>query len=404
MEKTRIGIIGLGNRGMGLTKNLFTKMDSMLITAVADNYETRAEEAAEYVKSETGTKPFAAKDYREVLARNDVDAVLIITPWECHIPMAIEAMRAGKPVGTEVCGATTLEQCFDLVRAQEETGVPFMFLENCCYGRTELAVTNMVRKGLFGEIVHCNGAYAHDLREEIAYGEEKHHYRLRHYLGRNGENYPSHELGPIAKLLNINDGNRMVSLTATASKAAGMREYLKTHEAKGANADSIFHQGDIITTTVRCANGETIVMSLDTTLPRYYSRDFTVRGTKGFYEERTNSVFLDGDEHSNWREHWDNFEKFRDEYEHPIWQRFLQEGVLGGHGGMDGLVYGAFIDCLQKGHDMPIDVYDAASWMAITPLSEASILLGGAPQIIPDFTNGRWLAREKGVRSDYALD
>ena len=183
-----------------------------------------------------------------------------------------------------------------------------------------------------------------------------------------------------------------------------MREYLKTHEAKGANADSIFHQGDIITTTVRCANGETIVMSLDTTLPRYYSRDFTVRGTKGFYEERTNSVFLDGDEHSNWREHWNNFEKFRDEYEHPIWQRFLKEGVLGGHGGMDGLVYGAFIDCLQKGCDMPIDVYDAASWMAITPLSEASILLGGAPQIIPDFTNGRWLAREKGARSDYALD
>ena len=317
--------------------------------------------------------------------------------------MAIDALRAGKPVGIEVCGATSLQQCFDLVRAQEETGTPFMFLENCCYGRTELAVLNMVRQGLFGEIVHCAGGYMHDLREEVAYGQENHHYRLRHYLDRNCENYPTHELGPIAKLLNINDGNRFLSLTATASRAAGMREYLKTHTARGADADTVFRQGDIVTTCIRCANGESIVLTLDTTLPRYYCRDFTVRGTKGFYEERTDSVFLDGDPDLRWKEHWNNFEAYRAKYEHPIWQRFLSDGVVGGHGGMDGLVYRAFFECLQKGLDMPIDVYDAASWMSITPLSEASIQLGGAPQIIPDFTNGRWLARAERSSGDYTL-
>lgn len=403
MDQVRLGVIGLGQRGMGLLRNLLLEMEHACVAAVADNWAERAEEAAAFVEEKTGVRPFAAKDYHEVLCRDDVDAVLIITPWECHIPMAIEAMRAGKPVGIEVCGATNLQQCFDLVRTWEETRVPFMFLENCCYGRTELAVMNMVRQGLFGEVVHCDGAYAHDLREEIANGVENHHYRLRHYLRRNCENYPSHELGPIAKLLGINDGNRMLTLTATASKAAGMREYLKTHEVKGCDAQSNFAQGDVVTTVIRCANGESIVLSLDTTLPRYYSRNFTVRGTKGFYEEKTNSVFLDGDVHYGWREQWDNFAAYQEKYEHPIWKKFLEGGVVGGHGGMDGLVYGAFVECLRNGWDMPIDVYDAAAWMAITPLTENSIAQGGAVQEIPDFTGGRWCEREERFCGGYDL-
>lgn len=403
MDQVRLGVIGLGQRGMGLLKGLLLEMEQARVTAVADNWAERAEEAAAFVEEKTGVRPFATKDYHQVLCRDDVDAVLIITPWECHIPMAIEAMRAGKPVGTEVCGAANLQQCFDLVRTWEETRVPFMFLENCCYGRTELAVMNMVRQGLFGEIVHCDGSYAHDLREEISHGVENHHYRLRHYLHRNCENYPSHELGPIAKVLGINDGNRMLTLTATASKAAGMREYLKTHEVKGCDVQSNFAQGDVVTTVIRCANGESIVLSLDTTLPRYYSRNFTVRGTKGFYEEKTNSVFLDGDVHDGWREHWDNFAAYQEKYEHPIWKKYLEGGVVGGHGGMDGLVYGAFVDCLRNGWDMPIDVYDAAAWMAITPLTEKSIAQGGAVQEIPDFTGGRWCEREERFCGGYDL-
>ncbi|MGI6238448.1 MAG: Gfo/Idh/MocA family protein [Christensenellales bacterium] len=384
MNRTRVGIAGLGGRGFSLLKDLIIDMPGVEVTAVCDDYGDRAATAQALVYEKTGKQPFATRDYSEMLARTDVEAVFVITPWETHIPYAIEAMERGVPVALEVGGASSVQECWELVRTWEKTRTPFFFLENCCFGRTELLVTNMVRKGIFGEIVHCAGAYAHDLREEIAGGDANHHYRLRHYRGRNCENYPTHELGPIAKILDINSGNRMLTLSSTASKAAGMRAY---------GMDGEFQQGDVIHTVIRCARGETILLTLDTTLPRYYSRDFTVRGTKAMYEERTNSFFIDGEheEHFNWKPEWDNAQRYLEAYEHPIWDKILKDGVRGGHGGMDGLVYGAFIECLQKGWEMPIDVYDAAAWMAITALSEDSVSLGGAPVAIPDFTSGRWL-------------
>lgn len=384
MDKIRVGVVGCGGRGRGLMGECFIYIKDMEIAAVCDNFEDRAEKAAEMMYENTGKKPRAFKAFEDMLACPDVEAVLVTSPWETHIPFAIKAMEAGKPVGIEVGGATSLQECWDLVRTWEKTRTPFMFMENCCFGRTELMVTNMVRQGLFGDIVHCAGAYAHDLRDEVAGGDVNHHYRLRHYRNRCCENYPTHELGPIAKLLNINSGNRMLSLTATASKAAGMKAY---------GAPGSFNQGDIVNTIIKCAGGESILLTLDTTLPRYYSRDFTVRGTKGMYEERTNSVFIDGEhtEHWNWKPNWDNAEKYLEKYEHPIWHKFLNDGVSGGHGGMDGLVFGAFIECLKNGWEMPLDVYDAAAWMAITPLSEKSIATGSSPVEIPDFTSGRWL-------------
>lgn len=384
MDKIRVGVVGCGGRGSGLMRDCFVYIKDMEIAAVCDNFEDRAEKAAEMMYEKTGKKPAAFKAFEDMLACPDVEAVLVTSPWETHVPFAIKAMEAGKPVGIEVGGATSLQECWDLVRTWEKTRTPFMFMENCCFGRTELMVTNMVRQGLFGEIVHCAGAYAHDLRDEIAGGDVNHHYRLRHYRNRCGENYPTHELGPIAKLLNINSGNRMISLTATASKAAGMNAY---------GTPGSFNQGDVVNTLIKCAGGESILLTLDTTLPRYYSRDFTVRGTKGMYEERTNSVFIDGEhtDHWNWKPNWDNAEKYLEKYEHPIWNKFMNDGVSGGHGGMDGLVFGAFIECLKNGWEMPLDVYDAAAWMAITPLSEKSIATGSAPVEIPDFTSGRWL-------------
>ena len=405
MDKVRLGVIGLGQRGASLVKDLFLVMPQVKVAALCDDYENRAQEVADHVAEKTGNMPFVTKKYEDILTRGDVDAVLVLTPWETHIPMAIAAMKAGMPVGIEVGGATSVQQCWDLVRTWEETRTPFMFMENCCYGQTEMTVMNMVRKGLFGEIVHCEGAYAHDLRDEISEGEERHHYRLRHYIKRNCENYPTHELGPIAKLLNINNGNRMVSLSAMASKAAGLKDYLRTHKVAGCDENTVFAQGDVFTTCIRCANGETILLQLDTTLPRFYSRNFTVRGTKGMYEERTNSVFLDGDtRHFDWKPGWDNFTEYLKEHEHPLWAKFRQGGIVGGHGGMDGLVYGAFADCLINGWDMPIDVYDAAAWMAITPLTEASIRMGGAVVDIPDFTDGRWLEREERNCGEYKLE
>lgn len=401
MEFVRIGLVGLGGRGNGVLRGvLLENKEKVRVTAVCDLYEDRCEDAVKAVTDAGFAAPFASTDYHTLLARDDVDAVIIACSWEDHIRVAIDALRAGKPVGMEVGGAYSVEECWELVRAQEESGTPFMFLENCCYGEREMLVMNMIDKGLFGDIVHCSGSYEHDLREEITYGKELRHYRLRNYIHRNCENYPTHELGPIAQILRINRGNRMLSLTSTASRPAGLHEYVAEHKADDAELMATeFRQGAIVTTVIKCANGETIRLTLGTTLPRFYSRNFTVNGTKGLYEENSDSFFFDNDEEMrkaewDWKPNFRNADKFAEKYEHPVWDRFLHDGVRGGHGGMDWLVYGEFVDCLLENRPFPIDVYDAAAWMAITPLSEQSISTGSMPVAIPDFTNGKWTSRK----------
>lgn len=398
MEKLNIAAIGLGARGHSVLQGLLLGMNNVNITAVCDVYEDRTEHSAAAVTTATGKTPFMTTDYNEIMTRSDVDAVLIMSAWESHTPIAIAAMENHKAVGMEVGGAYTVDECWSLVRTQQKTGTPFMFLENCCYGRTEMMVMNMIRQGLFGKIAHCSGGYCHDLREEVARGEENRHYRLRNYLSRNCENYPTHELGPIAQVLDINRGNRMVSLVSMASNAWGINDFAaRTEGINPALATADFAQGDIVTTLIKCAGGETITLTLDTTLPRYYSRGFTVRGTKGMYIEENHSIFLDNTHpesaHWNWRPKWGNADEYLDKYEHPVWREYLEKGICGGHGGMDGLVYGKFVECCLNDEPMPIDVYDAAAWMAVTPLSAESIKNGNVAVEFPDFTEGKWKIR-----------
>lgn len=391
----RIGVIGLGARGSDLIPHAILPIKEAQITAVCDVYDDRAEAAADLIWKTRHQMPAVYSDYRMLLRNPEVDAVVISASWEAHVPIALAAMRAGKITACEVGGAATVEECWELVRTYEETGTPIMFLENCCYGRNELMILNMVRQGILGDIVHCQGGYRHDLRDEVSFGRENRHYRLNHYLHRNCENYPTHELGPIAKILDINHGNRMLTLTSVASSAKGLHSYLSRE--KGDEYDlthAQWKQGDVVTTTIRCAQGQTIVLTLDTTLPRYYSRGFHVQGTLGMYEEENRSLFLDGVHNKwdfNWKPQWGNIEEYREQYEHPIWKEYLNNGITGGHGGMDGLVMGSFVRHALSGEPMPIDVYDMAAWMSITALSEISISKGGAPVEIPDFTSGRWI-------------
>ncbi|MCI9574684.1 MAG: gfo/Idh/MocA family oxidoreductase, partial [Lachnospiraceae bacterium] len=213
---------------------------------------------------------------------------------------------------------------------------------------------------------------------------------------RNCENYPTHELGPIAKVLDINHGNRMLTLSSTASKAAGLRDYVRANKSDDERLmNETFTQGDVVSTVIKCARGETIALTLDTTLPRYYSRGFNVRGTRGMYEEVTDSVFLDRKEDSDhdfdWLKHCvGNAKDYEEEYDHPVWKKYIEEGVKGGHDGMDWLEFETFFRCLREDAPMPVDVYDAASWMAVTALSEMSIAKGGAVVDFPDFTKGKW--------------
>ena len=396
-ETVRLAILGLGGRGIGQMKVLL-EMPDVQVTAVCDVYPDRVENAQKIVLEKKGNTPFGSTNATECIHREDVDAVVVMTSWETHIPLCIESMRAGKRVAMEVGGATSVNECWQLVRVSEETGVPCMLLENCCYGAEELAVLNMAHQNVFGTIVHCAGAYAHDLRDEVGNGDINRHYRQRHFLTRNAELYPTHELGPICNLLNINRGNRMVTLTAMSSKACGLHEWLVENRPDSPLVNAQVNEGDIVTTMIKCANGETILLTHDCTLPRFYSRGGVVRGTKGMWMEDNRSVYIEGRspvDENDWTHRAESDAKYMEEYEHPLWKEYKALGTRGGHGGMDYLVLRAFVESVQNKTEPPIDVYDAAAWMAITALSEESIALGSAPVPVPDFTSGRWCQREK---------
>ena len=399
-----LGIVGLGNRGMWNTR-FIAGMDNIHIDIVCDVYEDRVKTIADYIEEKHGYRPKETLVYEDILAEESVEAVMIFTAWEAHIPQAVAAMKAGKWVAVEVGGAYSIKQCWDLVRTHEETGIPVMFLENCCYGKRELMVANMAKRGLLGKIVHCEGGYHHDLRDEIAEGVERRHYRLRNYLNRNCHNYPTHDFGPIAKILGINRGNRALSLVSVASGSFGIEEYVKEKRPDDENLRGVdFAQGDIITTVIKCAGGETVTLTLDTSLPRYYSRGFTVQGTRGMYQEDSDSLYLEGvsANHNSLVNTKTGSAADFEKYLSPLWRPENAANVKGGHGGMDGFCFSAFFDHLdRRDPEVPIDVYDAATWMAITALSEESIAKGGAPVTFPDFTNGDWIRRPRRDCDDF---
>jgi hypothetical protein len=321
----------------------------------------------------------------------------------------------------EVCGAIKLQECWDVVNASEQKKIPVMILENVCYRRDIMAVLNMVRKNMFGELLHGQGGYQHDLRGvklndgvtaynsgvefgEQGYSEAK--WRTRHSVARNGELYPTHGLGPIAVMMDINRGNRLTRLSSVATKARGLHQYIVKHPKGGANhpnANVNFKLGDIVTTQIQCANGETIVLTHDTSSPRPYNLGFRVQGTEGLWQDtgwgkaEQGMIYFQqaGKDHL-----WENSEKLIREHDHPLWKKYEQQAAGAGHGGMDFFVDNAFIECIKREQPFPLDVYDYATWYAITPLSEKSIKEGGQVQNIPDFTRGKW----KGRKPVFCLD
>ncbi|MDD5707134.1 MAG: Gfo/Idh/MocA family oxidoreductase [Kiritimatiellae bacterium] len=402
----RLGVIGLGGRGLGQMQTVM-EMPDVRIAAVCDVHADRTERARQTVREKLGYVPDGVQDYRELNARDDIEAVIVMTSWTTHALVAVDAMRAGKRVAMEVGGAASVEECWQLVHASETTGQPCMMLENCCYGLEEMTLLNMVKQGLFGELVHCAGGYMHDLRAEIGMGDTNRHYRQLNFLCRNGDLYPTHELGPIAKYLNLNRGNRMLSLVSMASKAAGLNAWLREHRPDHPLAGARINQGDIVNTIIKCANGETILLTHDCTLPRPYSRGGRIQGTRGIWMEDNRSIYLERlspTDPSAWTHTWESDKAYMEKYKHPLWQAYEEFGLRGGHGGMDYLVLRAFVESVQEKKNPPIDVYDTAAWMAITCLSEQSVAMGGMPVPVPDFTNGAWIHRGPPDHGTYSLD
>lgn len=410
-KKLNVGLIGVGLRGTIHLHNLLKRKD-VIVTAVCDIDQKRIDKSKE-IFSEKGVKQpkyFSNGNYayRDLLELKDVDAVIISTPWVWHTPMAIDAMEAKKYVGLEVAGAFDIQECWDLVNAHEKTGTHLMPLENVCYRRDVLAVLNMVRDNLFGELVHFRCGYQHDLREVkfnngrqpygggVEFGEKgmsEARWRTQHSVKRNGDLYPTHGLGPITAMTDINRGNRLLTISSYASKAVGLHNYIVKHGGKDhPNAKVKFNLGDVVTSTIDTSNGETIIVTHDTNLPRPYSLGFRVQGAEGLWEADGNRIYIEGK--SAKPHEWDNADTWLEKYDHPLWKRFSKDAEGSGHGGMDFYVMNAFVECAKQNIAPPLDVYDSVTWAVVTPLSEASIANNGDPQDFPDFTRGRWVNRK----------
>ena len=420
-EKIKVAYVGLGRRGTNMLKEALVKMNDVEIVMLCDIEEAKLIRAKKIIEDRGRVVPVLTTNYQDVLENDEIDAVFLFTNWNNRVSMAKSAMLAKKYTAIEVGCAANLEECFELVEIYEKTGVPVMMMENICYGKRELMAFNMVKQGLFGEVVHCDGGYGHYLNKcelflEMIKGEEKQtdtvsHYRLAHYINGNCENYPTHALGPISKCLGINRGNRMVTLSSFASKSRGLKQFAKDkfgEDNKYAKTD--YKQGDIVTTVITCANGETIRLTLDTTLPRpFYSRMYSIRGTKGMSLEDSR-VFYTDDMQGEIR---DNEDEMFKKYGHPLHKEVekyeteeskIKEGFGLHADGVDWIIFRAFIESVKNNTNTPIDAYDTAAWLAIGPLSRKSIENGGQPVEIPDFTNGKWKNREPFIKSKYCLD
>jgi predicted dehydrogenase len=410
-SKVRLGFIGVGLRGQGHLQLALQRSDVDVI-AICDVQQRMIDMSHEHFKKAGKPLPQTINDgpygYKKLLENKEVDAVIISTPWEWHTVMCLDAMNAKKYVGCEVITGMTVEECWELVHTSERTGMPLMMLENVCYRRDVMAVLNMVRQNVFGEIIHLQGGYQHDLRAikfnsgknvedgGVEFGEKafsEAQWRTQHSVMRNGDLYPTHGVGPVAMMIDINRGNRVTELVSVASKARGLRDHIMKRGGENhPNAKVEFKLGDIVTTMLTCANGETILLQHDTNLPRPYSLGFRVQGTNGIWMDVNNSIYIEGK--SKTPHEWENAQAWLEQYDHPLWKKYGNDAHGAGHGGMDWFVLHAFVESVKRKTNTPQDVYDAVTWSAITPLSETSIRLGGETVEFPDFTQGKWMHRK----------
>ena len=425
MDVVRIGFIGVGERGSGHVKH-YCHIDGVEIKAICDTNEVVLDKSVEYVVSKNFPRPArytgTEHSYREMLNRQDIDIIIISTPWAWHTPMCVETMESGKHAFVEVPAATTIEECWQLVNTAERTQKNCMMMENVCYGRDELMVLNMVRQGLFGDLLHGEAAYIHELRWQMKEIEEKTgSWRTYWHTKTNGNLYPTHGLGPVSQYMNINRGDRFDYLTSTSSPAIGRQAYAKREFAADHERNQLkYIAGDMNTTLIKTKLGRSIMVQHDTTTPRPYSRHNYIQGTNGVFAGFPNRIALENippaiatqyeseyqQKMTEWRatgskgrqpklqsfHRWDeDIAKWQAQFDHPMWLNMGQEAERnGGHGGMDFLMLWRMVYCLRNGEALDQDVYDAAAWSAIAPLSADSVTDRSNSKDIPDFTRGVW--------------
>jgi len=391
-EKIRIAIIGTGNRGRSVLHE-FLNQPEVQITSLCDVVQEKADKAKAMVEK-AGQKAPAVyvkgdRGFEELVKRDDIDFVYIATPWEWHVPQVLAAMNAGKHVGTEVPAAYTLEDCWKIVDTSERTRRHCMLMENCCYDNDELMILNMVRQGIFGELVHGACAYNHDLRGELFERKDEGLWRRHHHTQRDSNLYPTHGLGPVANYMNVNRGDKFDYLVSMSSGHWGLEEYRKANlTADDERQREVYKTGDYNTSLIKTSKGKSIMLQHSVSSPHPYDRINFIQGTKAIFRDYPPRIYFDGQAGG---EKWQDPANFKDKYEHDLWRKEGEAArKLGGHGGMDYIMAYRLVQCMREGLVPDIDVYDAAAWSAPGPLSEISVAKGSAPIKFPDFTRGRW--------------
>lgn len=397
LDSVRVGLIGLGHRGPSSLRNL-TLVEGVEIKAICDLRKERLE-IGEKVIRDAGLPPATTygeneDSWKQMCERDDIDLIYQVTPWRLHTPVSVYAMEQGKHAACEMPAALTIEDCWKLVETSEKTRKHFMMLENCCYDFFELMILNMVRQGFFGDVIHADASYLHD-QTEIQFAKNNYPgmWLLKESQTRNGNHYPTHGLGPVCQVMDINRGDRFQQMTSTQSndfswgkKAAEMAKTDSFYKEFDTNS----YRGNMNTSVIRTARGRTIMLQHDVSSPRPYSRHYMISGTKAVAQKYPLPARISTSE-----------EWFTDEQMAEITEQYTPQIVrhigdlarkVGGHGGMDFLMDWRLIDCLRNGLPLDQDVYDAAAWSSIVPLSEWSVANGSQPIAIPDFTCGSYAA------------
>ncbi len=401
-DQVRIGLIGLGNRGMGMLPG-WAAVPGAVITAVCDYLPDRAARAADRVQSLSGQRPteYAGSHtaYEELCASDDVDLVYVATPWEWHFRQGMAAMQGGKHVGIELPIATELRELWDLVDTSERTGRHAWLMENCSYGRNELAVLKMAHDGLFGELTHGHGGYLHDLRDLLFNGSyEPDDWRRKWHTRLDASFYSMHGLAPIAACMDVNRGDRMTYLTATSSAARGLADYRERFmPADHPSWNETYVKGDRTTCMIQTERGRIIRAEHDVSSPRPYDRINSLAGSRGLFEDYPPQIYVEPD-HSG--HSWRNAGPYLERYDHWLWRKVGDDAENnGGHGGMDYILQWRIIQQMRAGLVPDIDVYDSAVWCSSVPLSAESIRKDSRPVAVPDFTRGRWQELRPGLDS-----
>ncbi len=403
MEKIRVGFIGVGARGSGHVGSML-KLEGVEVTAICDTHEpSRKASVARCVKEgrkePAGYGEKGELHYQEMLKRDDIDMVIIATPWEWHTRMCVDAMNAGKHAFTEVPAAITEDECWQLVNTAEKTQKHCMMLENCCYGREELFCLNLIAQGMLGELLHGEGGYLHDLRgqmREVEHGTGS--WRTYHYIKRNGNMYPTHGLGPIAQYMNVNRGDKFDYMSSVSSPAVARAEYAKKNFPPDHKWNQVkeWKGGDQNTSIIKTALGRSIIVQFNESDPRPYSRINLIRGSKGIFMGYPSRLMIEGvtPKGDSWlqdNEKEAKLEEFMKKYEHPLWAKMGEMAKKnGGHGGMDFIMLWRIVTCLRAGEPLDQSVYDAAAWSAVGPLSEKSVAAKSCNVDFADYTRGAW--------------